>query len=83
MWVRAGTGGTRDFRVREAADENLPENLHQKPVTQRLCCLDTGWEPVSIFNLDVAQVSMANLVLGAKTTLFHSTMLQSSSTQEH
>lgn len=35
-----------------------------------------------IFNLDVARVSMAVLVLGAKTDPFHSTVLQSSSTQE-
>lgn len=63
--------------------KRLCENLHQKSATQRMCCLDIGWEQVSIFNLDVAQVSMAILVLGAKIAPFHSTMLQSSSTQEH
>lgn len=63
--------------------QKLPENLRQKSATQRMCCLDIGWEQVSIFNLDVAQVSMAILVLAAKIAPFHSTMLQSSSTQEH
>ena len=40
-----------------------------------MCYLDLVWEQVTIFNLDVAQVLIANLVLGAETALFHSTML--------